>query len=45
MRAARFAIIAVWAVPMVVGALACLLVSGLQIGWDVMSDWIERVEP
>lgn len=42
---ARFAILVVWAVPMLLGALAYLLVSGVVIGWDVAADWIERIEP
>lgn len=43
--AARALILLVWAVPMLAGALACLVVSGVVIGWDIMADWIERVEP
>ncbi len=42
---ARIAILLVWLIPMTVGALACLLVSGVTIGWDIMADWIERIEP
>lgn len=43
--AARIAILVVWIVPMLLGASACLLVSGVRIGWDIMADWIERIEP
>lgn len=42
---ARFAILLLWALPMTVGALAYLLVAGVQVGWAVMADWIERIEP
>ena len=44
-QAARILILVVWIVPMLVGALAALLVLGVQVGWDIMADWIERIEP
>lgn len=43
--AARFAILVVWALPMLVGALAALLILGVRVGWDIMAEWIERIEP
>ena len=42
---ARAAILVVWLVPMIVGAIACLLVIGFTTGWDIMASWIETVEP
>ena len=44
-RVARILILVVWAVPMLAGVLAALLVLGVQVGWDIMADWIERIEP
>lgn len=41
----RLLILLVWAVPMLIGALACLLVIGFTTGWDIMASWIETVEP
>ena len=41
----RFAILAAWAIPMTVGALAYLLVAGVQVGWAIMAEWIEKIEP
>jgi hypothetical protein len=41
----RALILLVWIVPMLAGALACLLVQGVAVGWDIMADWIERIEP
>ena len=44
-QVARIAILLLWAIPMTVGALAALLILGVQVGWDIMADWIERIEP
>lgn len=41
----RILILLVWIIPMLVGALACLLVTGVTVGWDIMASWIEVVEP
>ncbi len=41
----RVAILLLWIVPMTAGALACLLVQGVAVGWAVMADWIETIEP
>ena len=41
----RFLVLLVWIVPMLIGALASLLVQGIQVGWFIMADWIERLEP
>ncbi len=44
-RIARIAILILWAPLMTAGALACLLVQGVQVGYAIMADWIERIEP
>lgn len=41
----RFVVLVLWALPMTVGALAFLLVAGVQVGWAIMGEWIERIEP
>ena len=41
----RILILVVWALPMTVGALAYLLVAGVQVGWAIMAEWIEKIEP
>lgn len=45
MAVLRILILLVWIVPMLAGALAALLVLGVRIGWDIMAEWIERIEP
>lgn len=41
----RVLILIVWLIPMLLGALACLLTTGLSVGWQIMAEWIEVVEP
>lgn len=42
---ARALILIVWLIPMLLGALACLLTTGFSVGWQIMAEWIEVVEP